>query len=340
MSSTSSTSEDEKDSSGKDEQSKDASDSSYAGAGEPSEYDEDISVADEQSEDEKNSYPSSLATAQHIVVKVSVAVSRSVAPTHIQEEVAKVTTNVIRSYTPYLVYMFDVGRARRELQPTRLEYDPKFSSASLAAQEAQESWWAYNVAYKVTAGAEEAEETNEIEVVAQSATEDAILSGLFEQLLSQISPEVVGVAIPGGEMNRPVSDDAISPPNEGNTAQPSLVGIGLAVICFGVVFCIVSIFVVAHQRRKRRANQALAIPLGEQKEKGRIVSAEWEASVRSVYSGERMSGDAGKGGLILSPSGSSYMLDSWDQGTYDGTAEGTDEITALSFDSESFRSLT
>lgn len=302
----------------------------------------DSPATDEQESKDENASTddASLGLPQHVVAKVSVAVTRSISPSNIRQQVSKVTTKVIRSYTEFVVYMLDGSRrTRRDLQTTRLEYDPKFSSVSLAAHGVEVSWWTFHVAYKVTTGVEEREESNEIDELTTNAVDGAILSGLFQQLLSQVSSEVVGVSIPGREMNQPILDAPKNPP-KGTAAQPSEdaddqrnrgAGIGLAVLCFAVMFSMVAIFVIARRRRKRSVEEVWTIPLGEQKETGRILNAEWD----NAYLGERPGASENQGAFTLAPRDppGSYMLDTWEYGTYDGTADGTDEITNLSFDS-------
>lgn len=304
-------------------------------------------IFDESSEKEGSGDDNAARNMPHVIAKISVAISREdSAPAEIEKKVAKVTTKVIRSYTPFVVYMLD-GTRRRDLQQstsTDLEYDPKFSSISLAFHSVEYSWWTYSVAYKVTKAPEEIEETSEINGLAESAVEGAIQSGLFEQLLLPIEPKALGVSVPGREMAHVFEDEPTNEPKDNPRPTGSLqsgddsrrnrvVAIILAVSCIAVIVAIFAIGIIARRIRSRANEAAWTISLGEQKDKGEVVHIEWN----SAYNGEaKLPSD------ILEPSRSpstdapgSYMFGRWELGA-DGTigstertAEGTDDASAF-----------
>lgn len=268
-----------------------------------------------------------LDTPRYIVAHVSVAFSRSVSSSDIKNKVAKVTTKVIRSYTPFMVYMLD--GSRRKLQNTDLEYDPKFSSMELAYGSAQVSWWTYNVAYKVTKIPEEQEEAKEIDDLAESAVEASILSGLFLKLLTPIAPEVRGVSVPEHELDQdlepPTNVAGAQPPDKVQETQRNRsVGIGLAILCVCVLLVSVVAFAVANRRRRCRAAEAVwAINMGDQKKRGQILSAEWTSAYNYEEEDEPM---LAKGAFTLAPRDPPgvYMLGGWEH----ATASGTEEVSA------------
>lgn len=270
-----------------------------------------------------------LDIAQHVVAHVSVAFSRSASPSDFKHQVVKIMTKVIRSYTPFVVYMMDGTRARRGLSTAHLEYDPKFSTVELAYRGTHMAWWTYDVAYKVTKIPEEQEEANEIDDLTQSAAEASILSGLFLKLLTPIAPGVHGVSLPGHEL-----DQDLEPPTNVSGAQPTdtdahnrSVVIGLGFICATVLIVIILAFFIAHRRKRRTAQEAWAISMmGDQKGKGQILSAEW-INEYDYYEEEDAPMLATKGAFTLAPRdppGMMYAFGSWEH----GTASGTDDCTA------------
>lgn len=264
----------------------------------------------------------SSSMSRHVIIKISVAVPHNVRPQDVIEKVAKVTTKVIRSYTPFLVYMLD--GSRRNLQTTDLEYDTKFSSVALLYHGPQVSWWTYNVAYKVTKQPEEVEEASAIDDLATAAVEDAIQSGLFLQLLTPMAPTIHGVAVPGHEL-----DQDIDAPKGTQGAKQSpekdtrkrLVGIGLGILCAGILLLIVFAFTLSERKRRRVARHAWSISMEEQKERGQILNSEWD----NAYYGEAEAPAGFKGAFTLGPRDpeGSYMFSEWEYGTSTGTEEVT-----------------
>ena len=266
---------------------------------------------------------------RHVIVKISVAVPHNVRPQDVIEKVAKVTTKVIRSYTPFMVYMLD--GSRRHLQTTDLEYDVKFSSVSLAYHGPEASWWTFNVAYKVTKQPEEVEEASGIDDLAKSAVEDAIKSGLFLQLLTPMAPSIHGVAVPGHELDQDV--DALKSPKSQQPSEENnrkrLVGIGLGIVCAGIILLILFVFTLSERKRRRVAKQAWSISMGEQKDRGQILKAEWN----NVNYRETEAPDAFKGAFTLGPRDpeGSYMFSEWEYGlpaaTEDVTFRGSSSVS-------------
>lgn len=280
-----------------------------------------------------------VGTAQHIVAHVSVAFSRSASPSEFKNNVAKIMTNVIRSYTPFVVYMLDGSRARRQLSTAYLEYDPKFSKVELAYSGAQVSWWTYDVAYKVTKLPEEQEEASRVNDLAQSAAEGSILSGLFLKLLASIAPDVRGVSLPGHEL-----DQDLEPPTNVSGAQPSETqsrkrseGIGLGFLCVSVILVIILTFFVAHRRKRRQAQEAWAISIGAQKCRGEILNAEW-TSAYDYHEEEDAPMLAIKGSFTLAPRDPPgvYAFGSWEHGTVSGTEDVSARDGSLSIGNGSF----
>jgi len=249
-----------------------------------------------------------LKTARHVVAHVSVAIPRTVRPLDVQEMVAKVTTKIIRSYTPFVVYVLD--GTRRHLQTTDLLYDRKFSAIMLVHHGHEVSWWKYSVAYEVTKQPEEMEEAGEIDDLAESAVEGAILSGLFQQLLEPMAPDIRGVAVPGHEL-----DYDVEAPKATGSKQPTdeykrnrAVGIGLGLLCVCVLLVSSLSFAIADRRRRRAVEAAWAISLGGQRDVGQILRAEWNY-------GETSETDF-KGAFTLGPRDpdGAYLRSTWEYG--------------------------
>ncbi len=283
-----------------------------------------------------------LDVARHIVAQVSVAFSRSASSPDLTNKVAKVMTKVIRSYTPFVVYMLDGSRARRDLSTANLEYDPKFSKVELAYSGAHVSWWMYNVAYKVTKVPEEQEEANEIDDLAQSAVEASILSGLFLKLLTPIAPGVRGVSLPGYELDQdldpPTTNVSGAQPSESQARKRSP-GIGIGFLCVAVLLLVIILtFFVAHRRKRQQAQESWAISMGEQKTKGQILTAEWTTSAYDYLEEEDAPMLAAKGAFTLAPRDPPgvYAFGGWEHDTVSGTEDFSARDGSLSVRSGSY----
>ena len=286
---------------------------------------------DEAGKSDNLSTSEELDKPRYVIVGVSVAITRSLPPSGVEEKVAKVTTNVVRSYTPFVVYMLD-GSRRRQLQTTDLMYEPKQSSVSLVFHGPEVTWWTYEVAYEVTKEPEEVEESLGIDDVAKSAVEGAIQSGLFQQLLTPVAPDVRGVAVPGHELDSVVSTPKATggQPTEETSNRNRSIWLGVGLYCAIVVIIIISAFAAANRRRRRAAEAAWAISLGAQKDVGEIIRAEWN----SAYCGEAAVPSEIKGAFTLGPQDNESIL--WEQLTADGTEDVTAHDMSLSASDGSF----
>ena len=219
----------------------------------------------------------------YVTVSVSVALSSS-APTQqlevVRVGVAKVTTLAVGSFTPFIV-----GRQRGlESTTTELMYDEEHSGVSLVSHGPEVSWWKHAVAYSVSKGpVEEQDEIDSIATLTESSVEGAVQSGLFAQLLAKETADVLAVAIPGSENEQELNDTPVeaTTSEEGKKKWDSRAIV--LVTCVGasilLAAALVAAFAIISMRRRRQAREreVWGITMGEQKDMGEVLNAEWKS---------------------------------------------------------------